>query len=167
MPLPTAWWLCCPNPTDSQTDPATVGYAVARAGIRNAKMGIVTPAQATYNAETGHWVENFPVWNWRPDRVIVRYYAGYPLDSDGQVARKIRSIITDLTVASMPERICACDIANKALHYLQWDLSRVGNNVEMYATNNRILDNIFGTKRGQVSAWRKLKHMVLHFPMQT
>lgn len=157
------WWYCpMPSPVGYSTDPATVGYAVARCGIRNPKLGIVIPAQATFNAENGLWYEDYPVWNWRPNRVKVRYYAGMDLDNDGQMNRKIRDAVCMLAVANLPERICACDVANKALHYWQWDLARIANGVEQYATTRGQLSNIFGSKRGQVMAWNKVKHMVLH-----
>lgn len=158
-PLPT---FLCPSPTSGSTDPATVGYAVARSGIRNAKLGIVTPAQAAYNATTQLWYENFPIWNWRPDRVIVRYYAGYPLDADGQVSRKLRDITTDLAIASIPRRIVACDESNLVVQNLQWDLARTANGVEQYGTTFQQLNSIWGTRRGQVQAYRKLKHLSTH-----
>lgn len=161
MPFPLAWCNAT-IPNQYSTDPATIGYAVGRAGIRNPKLGEVLPAQATLNVDTGLWNETFPIWNFRPDRVTVRYNAGYPLDTNGQVNKKLRSAVTDLAIASMPARICACDVANKVLWELQWDLARVQNNLEAYATTQQQLNNIFGTKRGEVSAWRKIKHLVLH-----
>lgn len=158
LPFPS----CCNDATDDSTDPAAEGYAVGRVGVRNAKLGIVTPAQGTYNADTQLWSGATSCWNWRPDRVLVRYNAGYPLDVDGQVNKKLRNAVTDLAIASMPERACACDVANKVLHHLQWDLARTANGVEQYGTTFQQLNNIFGTRRGQVQAWRNVKRFVLH-----
>lgn len=167
-PLPQWWGICSSQALGGSysTDPAAEGYAVARCGILDAKTGFVLPGQATYNTSTQLWVENYPLWNWRPDRVEVRYLAGYPLDENGQVNKQMRDMVTRLALANMPERICACDVANKVLHYWQWDMSRVANGVEQYATTRKQLNAPFGTKRGQIDAFRRAERLALHRAVQ-
>lgn len=162
-PFPSSPYICCGSDSSFySTDPATQGFATGRVGIRDAKLGIVTPAQGAYNSETGLWNSNFSCWGYRPDRVTIRYNAGYPLDSNGQVSKMLRSATVDLAIASMPNRLCACDVANKVLHELQFDMAHTASGVEMYSTTRQQLNNVFGTKRGEISAWRRVQKLALH-----
>jgi hypothetical protein len=144
----------------SPFDPAATARAVGRVGIRDELHGIVTPAESTYNAATGTWSS----LNWsicaEPDSVIVRYLAGYPLDDDGQFARRWQTIVARLAAAELARPICACEGANKELYSWQFDLSRAaGVNDEQYATSQEILNCPFGTRRGHVYAWKQVQNL--------
>lgn len=155
------WWCFCGSCSTgspysgSPYDPAAVAQAAARVGIRNSKNGIVTPAEAFFNLESGTWSSI----NWfvceEPDRVIIRYLAGYPNDPDGQMSRKYRQIVTILAAAELGRPLNGCAEANRVLYYWQQDLAKTGNDKELYATSADILDNPFGTRRGHVRAWRE------------
>lgn len=145
----------------SPYDPAAVAQAVARVGIRDARTGIVTPAEASYDSTTGIWSSlDWTVCAW-PDRVLVRYLAGYPLDTDGQMAQKWRMIVARLAAAELASPICGCADANRALSHWQFDLARTGGAAdEAYgAISSADLDNPFGTRRGAVYAWKQVKHL--------
>lgn len=159
---------CCCGCTNTSTaysgspyDPAAVANAVARVGIRDARHGSVLPAESTYDATTGIWSS----LNWSvcrpPDRVFIRYLAGYPLDSSGQMDQKWRVIVARLAAAELAQPICGCADANRALAYWQFDLARTaGANDEAYgAIGAEDLDSPFGTRRGAVYAWRQVKHL--------
>lgn len=159
---------CCCGCTDVSTafsgspyDPAAVANAIARVGVRDAKRGIVLPAESSYDATTGIWSS----LNWSvcrpPDRVLIRYYAGHPLDSTGQMDQKWRVIVARLAAAELTRPICGCTDANRALAYWQFDLARTsGANDEAYgAVSAEDLENPFGTRRGAVYAWRQVKHL--------
>lgn len=159
---------CCCGCTNTSTaysgspyDPAAVANAVARVGIRDARHGGVLPAESTYDATTGIWSS----LNWSvcrpPDRVLVRYLAGYPLDNSGQMDQKWRVIVARLAAAELAQPICGCADANRALAYWQFDLARTaGANDEAYgAISAEDLENPFGTRRGAVYAWRQVKHL--------
>lgn len=163
-----AWWCCCANcatpPTPyggSPYDPAAVAQAVGRVDIRNAQLGIVAPAESAYNSTTGMWSSlNWSVCT-EPDRVTVRYLAGYPLASDGQMDQTWRVIVARLAAAELARPICACDEANRELYRWQFDLARSsGAADEAYgAVSPEDLSNPFGTRRGHVYAWRQVKNL--------
>ena len=90
------WWCCCDgcaaDPfSGSPNDPAATAQAVARVGIRDGTLGLVTPAEAIYNSATGVWSACDGMTCGAPDRVTVRYLAGYPLGSDGQMQEATRT----------------------------------------------------------------------------
>lgn len=158
------WWCVCNTCSasgyaGSPYDPAATARAVARVGIRDSKLGTVTPSESQYNSTDGIWSSI----NWwvcdQPDRVIVRYLAGYPLDPDGQMNHKFRSIVAKLAAAELARPTSGCAEANRQLYYWQQDLSKTGNDKDLYATSADILDNPFGSRRGQVSAWKETVHL--------
>jgi hypothetical protein len=76
--------------------------------------------------------------------------------------RQWQTLIARWACAELASRICACDEANKELHQWQFDLSLVdGKNDEKYQMSSRDLDNPFGTRRGQVYAWKFLQRLRL------
>lgn len=159
------WWCCCgcqssSSLTGGYTDPASYAQAVARAGIRDAELGVVIPDAAVRNATTGVW--SSLSWNTcrEPDRARVRYLAGVALDANGQMNARWAKIVARLAAAELAERLCACDIANKELYRWQFDLARsAGANDESYQMSESDLDNPFGTARGHVQAWREVRNL--------
>jgi len=94
-----------------------------------------------------------------PARVNVSYLAGYPLDG-GHMARHWQTIVARLAMAELARPIAACGEANKELHEWQFDLARsAGVNDEQYQISLADLDSPFGTRRGQVYAWRQVRNL--------
>jgi hypothetical protein len=154
---------CCGGGPPASSDPDATGLVIARAGIRNSELGQVTPGAATYDPTTGAWSS---AWCCAgaycdPDRVTLRYLAGYPLDSDGQFARKLRAMTCQLAGAEAKRRICACRETNEKLFDLQQDLSLEATQSEKYTTTTEQLNNPFGTRRGHVKAWRTASDLIL------
>jgi hypothetical protein len=158
-----AWWCQCATCTTPVTafggspfDPAATASAAGRVDIHNAQYGIVAPAQAAYDATTGI----FSSLNWdvctEPDRVTIRYLAGVPLASDGQMDVRWRVIVARLAAAELARTICACDEASRELYRWQFDLARTsGAGDEAYgAVSAEDLNNPFGTRRGHVYAYK-------------
>lgn len=155
--LPNQCNCLYPYTPNTSSDPAAVAYAVARAGIREAQLGIVIPAAATYDSSSGTWSQDCVNNYNEPDRVLVRYRAGYPYND-----QRIDKLIAVLAAAELPPRICACEDANKRLHEWQFDLARsAGVNDEQYSIDQKDLGNPFGTKRGHVWAWRQVQQLAL------
>lgn len=159
------WWCsdCCGelsySPADSSFDPAAQGMAIARAGIRDARTGMLNIGGAYWNATTSIWSAGGFAAGHEPDRVRVRFLSGWPLE-DGQVAQKWQTIVARLAAAEMTRPICACEPANKQVHEWAFDLARSGgNNDERFALSASDLDSPFGTRRGQVYAWREVKNL--------
>jgi hypothetical protein len=160
------WWCCCSGCSTTTNafggsvyDPAAVAQAVARVGIRDGTLGLVTPAEAAFDATTGLWSSlDWAVCD-QPDRVTIRYLAGFPLASDGQMQEPWRTVVVRLAAAELARPICGCEAANRELFRWQFDLARSsGNADEAYgAINPNDLDNPLGTRRGHVQAWRFIR----------
>jgi hypothetical protein len=154
------WPSCCAASSGSSTDPAAVGTTVARVGIRDAAVGLVTPGEAVYNATSGSWASSWAGTCRPPDRVTVNYLAGMALE-DGQMARAWQTIVARLAAAELTRPICACEAANRELSRWQFDLARTGgSNDEAYgAISQADLNNPLGTRRGHVYAWRQITNL--------
>lgn len=154
-------WFCasCAGITGNGTDPAAVGMAVARCGVRHSDDGTVLPALAVYDATSATWSAT-ACWSCarEPDRVLVRYRAGLPLIG-GQVDPAWADVLAMLATAQIPGPICACKEANKRVHHWQFDLARTGGSAgEAYGLiSGSDLSNPFGTRRGQVLAWKRVQ----------
>lgn len=165
--IPCQGWWCCSGPiynpptySTNAYDPASVGMAVARVGIRDAKLGEVLPVQSVYDTTGAQWrAVDWSTFR-EPDRVLLRYRAGWPLGTDGNVDNKWQVIVARLAAAELTRPICACDAANQQLYHWQFDVSRAGGaNSEQYSISPADLDNPFGTRRGQVWAWKQVRNL--------
>lgn len=89
----------------------------------------------------------------------MRVRAGWPLDSDGQMARIYQTVVARLAAAELARPICGCESANRELARWQFDLARSGGaNDEVYgAVSAGDLDNPLGTRRGHIAAWRFIR----------
>jgi hypothetical protein len=160
------WWCCCSSctptltvPASSAYDPAAEGRAVARVGIRDSYLGLAAPGEALYDAATGIWNEvSFDVCP-EPDRVRIRYLAGYPLVS-GNVDPEYQRMVVRMAAAELTRPVCSCEKANRELYSWQFDLARAkGLGDEQYSVSLDDLDNPFGTRRGHVSVWKEVNRL--------
>jgi len=148
--LPCDWWPCCypfqvPTYTPNASDPAGVGKAIARCGIRDSEGGLVIPAQSIYDATTSQWTDRlWPAYR-EPDRVIIRYQAGYALDSIGEIDYHLKVATARLAAAELSERICACDVANQELSRWQWDAAWANRYVIRKPTNSQKSNSILAS----------------------
>ncbi len=160
------WWCCCYGCTSLSSqftgaiyDPASTASATARVAIRDGRRGIVCPAEAAFNASTGMW-EGFPTSVcWEPDRFLIRLYAGYPLDTDGRMSKRLRDTVARLTAAELQQSICGCAEAERRVYHWQQDLSKVGADKELFSVSAKQLDNPLGTRRGHAYAWNTIEEI--------
>lgn len=149
---------CSSSVINNSLDPAATGSMVARAGISDEDLGIVYFGEAVYSATSGVWCSV----NWRncrpPDEITIRYLAGEPL-VNGQMNSRYQKAVTRMAAAEMPRKICACDESNRELHRWQFDVARsAGANDEAYGAVSDIdINNPFGTRRGQIYAWKEVR----------
>jgi hypothetical protein len=175
---PWPWWgggLCCGggNPqlafTLNIADPAATAQMIARASVRNGdNSNVIYSGQAAYDTTLSQWVASSMGWGRPPDKVLVRYQAGYPLSGgvytgstlrNGQVNPKMAKIACMLAAAELPKPIDACTQANRTLQYWQFDIARSsGANDEAYGlTTREMLNCPYGTRRGHIYAWAEMK----------
>ena len=152
---------CCCNTGTTTSDPGTVGEVIARAGIRHKEYGLITPAAAIYNSAAGTWSSQWccGASYCDPDRVKLRYLAGYPLEGR-QMARRFRDPVAWLATAELKRRICACRDTNERLWQLQQDMTLESTETERYAVAPADLSNPFGTRRGHIAAWRAVVDVI-------
>ena len=156
------WGSCwCSSGTNGSSDPGTVGEVIARAGIRDKVLGLITPGAAAYDSSAGTWSSQWccGVSYCDPDRVELRYLAGYPLEGR-QMARRFRDPVAWLASAELKRRICACRDTNEKLWQLQQDLTLESTQTERYSVPLEQLNNPFGTRRGHVQAWKAVSDVI-------
>lgn len=159
-------WCCCSGctatttPANSSLDPGAEARAVARAGIRDAELGIVTAGEAVRDTTTGIWSEISWTSCSEPDRVRVRALTGIAWES-GEMARRWRILVARMAAAELAQRPTACEQANHELYRWQFDMSRSGGaNDEAYTLITPTdLGNPFGTRRGHIYAWKEVKEL--------
>lgn len=156
-----AWAACCGNTNgDSSSDPSATAQGIARANIRDSRLGIVGIGSAVYDATTDVWSSIRWDLCQPPDRVLVRYCAGYPLDSEGHMDAKFRTIVARMAAAELPKPRCGDGNGNRALYHWQFDLARAqGQMDEQYQISPADLDNPWGTRRGHVYAWKQVQKL--------
>lgn len=152
----------CIGQSNGSTDPGTVGNVIGRAGLRDKTLGLITPAAAVFNASTGLWQSAYGCNGCyaEPDRVILRYLAGYPLEN-GKMAKVWQQVVTMFAAAELKRRICACRDINERLHDLQLDMALESTETERYARSQRDMDSPFGTRLGHIQAWKKSSDHIL------
>lgn len=157
-PCPWAWATCCgPTPNNPHSsDPGSTATVIARATIRDAKAGIIALGEAVYNATTGVWTSDY-CDDWRcypPDRIVLRYCAGKPLDGI-RMDERWATTTARLAAAELTREICGCTAANRELYEWQFDLARSSGTSDTFAPSAD-LTNPLGSRRGQVDAWRQI-----------
>lgn len=151
----------CMGPAAGITDPGTFAEVVARAGIRDRTLGLITPAAAVFNASTMAWSAMSACNCYAdPDRVVLRYLAGYPLER-GQMAKQWQQVVTMLAAAEVKRRLVACRETNERLHDLQLDMALQSTQTERYQRTNEELNNPFGTRLGHIQAWKRASDKIL------
>lgn len=150
---------CAGSSTDPGTDPAALAESIARIGLRDAKHGVVSVGAAVYNASTAIWSSAGWTNCAQPARVLVRYQAGIALVNQ-QMHPDYQTIVAHLAAAELTERANYTDRSGHWLFHWQFDLARsAGANDEQYSISPEDLNGPFGTKRGQVDAWKRVKHL--------
>ena len=152
----------CTSVNDS-LDPSGYTTLPARWIVRDAELGTVAGEAAYYDSTTGDWIANgWPV-AYAPERARIAYTAGYP-SVNGQMDEWMKIIVARLAAAELARPICGCTVANRELSRWQFDLATQGASpdAESYALGFADLENPFGTRRGQVFAWRQVKELFVN-----
>ena len=147
-------WCACPT----SSDPAATAEAIARVGIRDARLGIVTPAQAVYDTTNATWA-SADCWGWwgcrPPDRVEVRYLAGRALVANA-VASPWDRLIVGMACAMLARPLAGCVDTASMVNRWQTDVTRAAGG-ETFQAQPRA-NNPFGSRLGQIEAWAQTQH---------
>ncbi len=158
FPYFAAAWFGAPPMLQNSADPASVAYALARVGVRDADKGIVEFGAAVYDTASAQWVTT-SLTQFPPDRIIVRYLAGDALDSRGYMQERWAKATARLAAAELGKRICACESASRMIYEQQVDRA-FGGDARVEKFNLSQDDNLspFGYKEGQLQAWRIVRN---------
>lgn len=129
---------------------------------RNVDGGFATPVPATFDTTTGQWVEQVFIDCRAADQVKLWYLAG---DIDQRFLKGLTNdplklywaeAITWMTVARLPRPLCNCGRVEKLVEWLRTDLADTQPDGVGHTLSENNLDNPFGTRRGEVKAWRRV-----------
>jgi hypothetical protein len=129
--------------------------------IRDAELGLVVPAPATYNATTLAWGGDCYDVCRDPDFVKIYYFSGalsqrwLQCTSCDPLPDAWARAIANLATARIDRPFCECGSATPAVVRAQTDLARSGGDVSFNVPFSQ-LDNPFGTRWGEVYAWREV-----------
>lgn len=133
---------------DCQTPPCGVQYAAVCIGARDANLGFVSvdyqPAPVCQGVA--------------PDRVSLSYLAGEPL-INGQMNPDMADIVAHLATAMLPSEKCGCDRAQRIIAYWRQVAPAPGEGLRETVTGLGHMENPFGTQRGAIYAWQKVKQL--------
>jgi hypothetical protein len=132
----------------------------------------VVPVPATYDSDSESWQNDALSVCRDPDLVKVWYYAGdYSQEylsgrSCDPLSHTWAEAIMWLAVARVNRPFCTCNNSLTMLNELQRDLSFTGSRVAgSYTISPSDLDNPFGTKMGEVKAWKRIGRMAERITM--
>lgn len=133
--------------------------------IRDAELGLIVPAPGTYDDDEGAWTSDSWAVCRDPDIVKLYYYCGNLSDlnlagrrCDG-LSDDWARIIAWMATARLPRPICTCGSPGGLVEWLQTDLSQVTRE-NSYTVLWDELSNPFGTRRGEMEAWRYCRDIV-------
>lgn len=134
--------------------------------VRDVGLGWVVPGPATYDSDNGQWTAANSTVCRDPDMVKVWYYAG---DLSQQYLRGLAcdplsqwwaEAITWLAVARIHRPFCTCNNTLTLVTEWQRDLSFTGSRqLGSFEISPADLDNPFGTRKGEVMAWKRVGRM--------
>lgn len=142
---------CC---GDATTDPSAVGETPARFVIRDGRRGFIAGESAEYSTASAAYVATEWPYSWQPQKIEVNYRAGWNTNGPLMLA------VCRLAAAEMGRPICSCRSANREFARWQADLAATSDEAkDTEQVSFEDLNNPFGTRRGQIYAWRVVQEL--------
>ena len=157
-PCSTVVGMCCPDEPGALTTQDGVCH------VRDAGAGLLVPTEATYNSVDGLWEADTVTVCRDPDFVKTWYYCGM-IDNGFLAGNRLDPLslplaraIMWLATARLERPLCACSNVTSLCQSLQADIAVAGEGGDMLSDS--ALNCPFGTKRGEIMAWRAIKKML-------
>jgi len=134
--------------------------------IRNYESGIVTPFPASYS--NGSWTASTWTECREPENVKLWYYAGLVSNdysrsrSSDPLSQEFAKAIAMLTSARLDRPLCGCGNAEQMATAYQEDMAVTEPNGKSYFLSPDVLNSPFGTRVGEVGAWRLVSKLANH-----
>lgn len=152
----------CPSCSGSGCPACSYTAQDGCAFIHNHESGLIAAVPAVYDSDDGRWEQTTLLECREPDLVKVWYQAGN--QDDDYIAGYTLDPLSDfwavtiamLATAKLERDICACNNALTLARHWMTDIAFTGNDTS-YITDFEILGNPFGTKMGELEAWRRCR----------
>jgi hypothetical protein len=128
--------------------------------IRDAVKGELVPRSASYNSTTASWDWAEFSGGREPDLLRVSYRAGFVADlwTRDHVLNPIEPefarVIAHLATARLERDLCGCSNVIALSTRLRMDVARNEGREGMFFTTTDLVNQMFGTRVGEVEAWR-------------
>jgi len=128
--------------------------------VRDVETGYVAPSPATYDATSASWLSNNYTVGRDPDQVKLWYYAGDKSDaflsgdSCDPLSDFFARAICWLATARIERPFCQCGNVTALVEQWREELTKQGEYAYLFDFN--LLDAPFGTKRGELMAFKAL-----------
>jgi len=132
--------------------------------VRDAPTGMVVPQVATYDEDEEQWDSDTQTVCRDPDFVKTWYYAGLIDDaylaetSFDPLSNYWAQAIAWLATARLERPPCACNNVTAVCAEWRKDLAVMGGDTG-HMLSDRLLDNPFGTRRGEIMAWNRVSRL--------
>lgn len=133
--------------------------------VRDVDLGIAVPTPANWNGTTGVWDNAAYDLCYEPDMLKVWYYAGdlsnrYLSGNDcDPLANYYAQAIAYMATARLERPFCSCGNVQALATDLRMDMIRSDPNGPTFFLNPAEQANPFGTRKGEVIAWRRLSKL--------
>lgn len=97
-------------------------------------------------------------YGYQANRVKANYWAGFPLDSYGQMDRQHAQMVAYLATALLTSEKCGCERSNKILH--EWRAKPNEGDAGRQFTQKEIDTNPFVQRNGALWAWKRLVTLI-------
>lgn len=138
--------------------------------VRDVDRGIAIPTPANWDSTNKEWLNASYTLCYEPDLVKVWYYAG-DIDDDyingittDPLKRTYAEAIAWIATARLERNFCACGALTSLAIDLRTDLTRSDRNGPTFIMSDRDIDNPFGTRKGEVMAWRRFSRLTKKRP---
>jgi len=130
--------------------------------LRDSRLGIAMIQPATWDATTEAFTFNCASWSGRPDKMLLRYYAG---EKQFVMDPQWAYVITALTCAQIDRPLCGGDTVQALIKYWKEDkslrYSSPNGDAFAWLARKSTLDNPLGTTRAAEYAWRMIQQYQL------
>ena len=133
--------------------------------VRDVNRGIAVPVPATYDSDDGRWEKNLFSICREPDQVKLWYKAGDidPRFLAGTSCQEMpeywAEAVTWLAATRVERPFCMCSNVQAMQIRLRVDLRQADPDGPTYFLTDEEVRNPFGTRRGELMAWRRLRKL--------
>lgn len=130
--------------------------------VRDVYGGLVVPEPADFNATTGIWDRVTWTECREPDLVKIWYYSGEQSEQflrdtvTGALDQNLARIIAIMATARLTCEFRSNNNVADLVEFWRRDVAESGDTVNTIFTPPSVLENPFGTRRGEVEAWKSL-----------